>query len=132
MFADSFYWDLNDKTRAWSKRFMERFNGKAPGSLQAAVYGAVLHYLKAVDAAKSDDGAVVAEQMRKTPIDDFYTVNGTIRDDGRVLRDMYLLQVKDPSESKYPWDYYKLIATVAGEKAFRPLADGGCSLSVKK
>jgi len=85
-----------------------------------------------VDAAKSDDGAVVAEQMRKTPIDDFYTVNGTIRDDGRVLRDMYLLQVKDPSESKYPWDYYKLIATVAGEKAFRPLADGGCSLSVKK
>ena len=132
MFADSFYWDLNDKTRAWSKRFMERFNGKAPGSLQAAVYGAVLHYLKAVDAAKSDDGAAVAEQMRKTPINDFYTINGTIRDDGRVLRDMYLLQVKDPSDSKYPWDYYKLVTTVAGEKAFRPLADGGCPLIVKK
>jgi branched-chain amino acid transport system substrate-binding protein len=132
MFADSFYWDLNDKTCAWSKRFMERFNGKAPGSLQAAVYGAVLHYLKAVDAAKSDDGAVVAEQMRKMPINDFYTIDGTIRDDGRVLRDMCLWQVKDPSDSKYPWDYYKLIAAVTGENAFRRLADGGCPLVFKK
>ncbi|MGX9425923.1 MULTISPECIES: ABC transporter substrate-binding protein [Bradyrhizobium] len=132
MFADSFYWDLNDRTRAWSKRFMERFNGKAPGSLQAAVYGAVTHYLKAVEATKSDEGTVVAQQMRKTPINDFYTVNGTIREDGRVLRDMYLLQVKQPSDSKYPWDYYKVLATVSGDKAFRSLKDGNCPLLTEK
>jgi len=132
MFADSFYWDLDDKTREWSKRFMARFNGKAPGSLQAAVYGAVTHYLKAVEATKSDAGDVVAEQMRKTPIDDFYTHDGSIRADGRVLRDMYLLQVKDPSESKYPWDYYKVLAKVPGDKAFRPLKDGNCPLVAEK
>ncbi|WP_454628505.1 ABC transporter substrate-binding protein [Bradyrhizobium cenepequi] len=132
IFADSFYWDLNDKTRAWSKRFMERFNGKAPGSLQAAVYGAVTHYLKAVEATKSDEGTVVAQEMRKMPINDFYTVNGTIREDGRVLRDMYLLQVKQPSESKYPWDYYKVLATVSGDKAFRSLKDGNCPLLTEK
>jgi branched-chain amino acid transport system substrate-binding protein len=128
MFADSFYWDMNDKTREWSKRFMARFNGKAPGSLQAAVYGAVTHYLKAVAATKSDAGNIVVEEMRKTPINDFYTTNGTIRADGRVLRDMYLLQVKDPSESKYAWDYYKILATIPGDKAFRPLKDGDCPL----
>jgi branched-chain amino acid transport system substrate-binding protein len=128
MFADSFYWDFNDKTRAFSKRFMERFNGKAPGSLQAAVYGAVMHYLKAVEATKSDEGTVVAAQMRKMPIEDFYTTNGKIREDGRVLRDMYLLQVKDPEDSKYPWDYLKVIATVPGDKAFRSLKDGNCPL----
>ena len=132
IFADSFYWDLNDKTRAWSKRFMERFNGKAPGSLQAAVYGAVTHYLKAVEATKSDEGTVVAQQMRKMPINDFYTVNGSIREDGRVLRDMYLLQVKQPSESKYPWDYYKVLATVSGDKAFRSLKEGNCPLLTEK
>lgn len=128
IFADSFYWDHTDKTRAFSKRFMERFNGKAPGSLQAAVYGAVMHYLKAVEATKSDEGTVVAAQMRKMPIEDFYTTNGKIREDGRVLRDMYLLQVKDPEDSKYPWDYLKVIATVPGDKAFRPLKDGNCPL----
>jgi branched-chain amino acid transport system substrate-binding protein len=128
IFADSFYWDFNDKTRAFSKRFMERFNGKAPGSLQAAVYGAVMHYLKAVEATKSDEGTVVAAQMRKMPIEDFYTTNGKIREDGRVLRDMYLLQVKDPEDSKYPWDYLKVIATVPGDKAFRSLKDGNCPL----
>ncbi|MBI5133043.1 MAG: ABC transporter substrate-binding protein [Rhodopseudomonas palustris] len=132
MFADSFYWDLDDKTREWSKRFMARFNGKAPGSLQAAVYGAVTHYLKAVEATKSDEGSVVAEQMRKTPIEDFYTHGGSIRADGRVLRDMYLLQVKQPADSKYPWDYYKVLATVPGEKAFRPLKDGNCPLVSEK
>jgi branched-chain amino acid transport system substrate-binding protein len=128
IFADSFYWDANDKTREWSKRFMARFNGKAPGSLQAAVYGAVTHYLKAVEATKSDAGSVVVPQMKKTPINDFYTTNATIREDGRVIRDMYLLQVKDPSESKYPWDYYKILETIPGEKAFRPLKDGNCPL----
>lgn len=128
IFADSFYWDANDKTREWSKRFMARFGGKAPGSLQAAVYGAVTHYLKAVDASKSDAGSVVVPEMKKTPINDFYTTNASIREDGRVIRDMYLLQVKEPSESKYPWDYYKTLATVPGDKAFRPLKDGNCPL----
>jgi branched-chain amino acid transport system substrate-binding protein len=128
IFADSFYWDANDKTRAWSKRFMERFNGKAPGSLQAAVYGALTHYLKAVEATKSDVGSVVVPEMKKLPINDFYTTNASIREDGRVIRDMYLLQVKDPKESKYPWDYYKILDTVPGDKAFRPLKDGNCPL----
>ncbi|MDR6660786.1 branched-chain amino acid transport system substrate-binding protein [Tardiphaga robiniae] len=126
IFADSFYWDTNDKTREWSKRFMARFNGKAPGSLQAAVYGAVTHYLKAIEATKSDVGSVVVPEMKKLPINDFYTTNASIREDGRVIRDMYLLQVKQPSESKYPWDYYKILDTVPGEKAFRPLKDGNC------
>ena len=128
IFADSFYWDANDKTREWSKRFMARFNGKAPGSLQAAVYGAVTHYLKAVEATKSDAGSVVVPQMKKTPINDFYTTNASIREDGRVIRDMYLLQVKDPKDSKYPWDYYKILDTIPGDKAFRPLKDGNCPL----
>jgi branched-chain amino acid transport system substrate-binding protein len=128
IFADSFYWDSNEKTREWSKRFMARFNGKAPGSLQAAVYGAVTHYLKAVDATKSDAGSVVVPAMKKMPISDFYTTNGSIREDGRVIRDMYLLQVKDPKESKYPWDYYKILDTIPGDKAFRPLKDGNCPM----
>ena len=128
IFADSFYWDANDKTREWSKRFMARFNGKAPGSLQAAVYGAVTHYLKAVEATKSDAGSVVVPQMKKAPINDFYTTNASIREDGRVIRDMYLLQVKEPKDSKYPWDYYKILDTVPGDKAFRPLKDGNCPL----
>jgi branched-chain amino acid transport system substrate-binding protein len=128
IFADSFYWDATDRTRGWSKRFMARFNGKAPGSLQAAVYGAVTHYLKAIDAAKSASGAALVAEMKKLPINDFYTANASIREDGRVIRDMYLLQVKEPSESKYPWDYYKILATVPGEQAFRPLKDGNCPL----
>ncbi|MBF5095621.1 ABC transporter substrate-binding protein [Azospirillum sp. INR13] len=130
-FAESFYWDMNDETRAWSKRFMDRFNGRAPGGLQAAVYGAVTHYLKAIQAIDSDDATKVAEQMRKTPIDDFYTKNGSIRPDGRVIRDMYLMQVKKPSESKGAWDYYKVLETVSGDKAFRPMDQGGCPLVTK-
>ena len=128
IFADSFYWDMNDATRTWSKRFMERFNGRAPGSLQAAVYGAVTHYLKAVAAAKSDAGDVVNKEMRKLPIQDFYTQNASIREDGRVLRNMYLLQVKTPDESKYAWDYYKVLETIPGDRAFRPIQEGNCAL----
>jgi len=126
--ADSFYWDMDDSTRTWSKRFMERFNGKAPGSLQAAVYGAVTHYLKSIDAAKTDEAKAVSAKMREMPINDFYTKDGKIRSDGRVIRNMYLLQIKKPAESKYPWDYYKVLATVPGEQAFRPQAEGGCSI----
>ncbi len=128
LLADSFYWDMDDATRAWSKRFMARFNGRAPGSLQAAVYGAVTHYLKAVQAAGTDEAGAVMAQMRQMPIHDFYTKNAHLRRDGRVVRDMYLLQVKTPAESRYPWDYYKVVETVPGDKAFRPEAEGGCSL----
>ncbi len=129
--ADSFYWDMNDDTRKWSKRFMERSGGKAPGSLQAAVYGAVTHYLKSIDANGSDEAKSTVAKMRDIPINDFYTKNATIRTDGRVMRDMYLFQVKTPEESKYDWDFYKLLETVPADKAFRSQADGGCNSPAK-
>ncbi len=125
--TESFYWDLNDETRAFSKRFFEK-HGKQPSMVQAGVYSAVSHYLKAVKSAGTDDPDKVAEEMRKTPVNDFMTKNGTIRPDGRIMRDAYLFQVKAPNESKGPWDYYKLLATIPAEEAFRPLKDGGCDL----
>ncbi|PYB72291.1 ABC transporter substrate-binding protein [Rhizobium wuzhouense] len=129
--ADSFYWDMNEETRTWSKRFMERSGGKAPGSLQAAVYGAVTHYLKAIKATGSDDAKAAVAKMRDIPIEDFYTKNATIRTDGRVMRDMYLFQVKTPEESKYDWDFYTLLETVPADQAFRPQAEGGCPIPAK-
>jgi branched-chain amino acid transport system substrate-binding protein len=125
--TESFYWDLNDETRAFSKRFFDK-HGKQPSMVQAGVYSAVSHYLKAIKAAGTDDSDKVAAEMRKTPINDFMTKNGTIRPDGRVMRNAYLFQVKAPAESKGPWDYYKLLATIPAEEAFRPLKDGGCDL----
>jgi branched-chain amino acid transport system substrate-binding protein len=125
-----FYWDMNNDTRAWSKRFQEKF-GKPPTFDQAGVYSAVNHYLKAVKALGSKDPDKVMAKMREMPINDFMTKDGKLRIDGRVIRDMYLFEVKKPSESKGPWDYYKLIETVPGDEAFRPLDKGGCPL-VKK
>lgn len=125
--AESFYWDLNDETRAWSRRFAAEYGGAA-NMVQAGTYSAVLHYLKAVQAAGTDDTAAVATKMRQLPVNDFYTKNATVREDGRLVRDMYLFEVKTPTESKAPWDYYKLIATVRGEDAFRPLNEGNCPL----
>ena len=127
--ADSFYWDMNEETRAFSERFMERFNGRAPGSLQVAVYGAVMHYLKAVEANGGDEAVSTAAKMRELPIEDFYTSGATIREDGRVMRDMYLFRVKKPEESQYDWDFYEVLETVPAEQAFRPEAEGGCPLS---
>ncbi len=129
--TESFYWDLNDRTRAWSKRFAERHHGAMPTMVQAGVYSAVLHYLKAVDALKSDDGPKVIAKMKATPTDDPLFGKGTIRADGRKIHPMYLFEVKKPSESKGPWDYYKLRATIPAEQAFRPLDQGDCPL-VKK
>lgn len=126
MLTASFYWDQNDATRAWSRRFMER-HGKVPTMVQASAYGAVTHYLKAVAAAGSKDSAAVMRKMRETPINDFMTQNGRLRGDGRVVRDMHLFQVKTPAESNYPYDYYKHVATVPGEQAFRPLAQSECA-----
>ncbi|MGH6983412.1 MAG: ABC transporter substrate-binding protein [Stellaceae bacterium] len=128
MLTEAYYWDQNAQTRAFAKRFEAEFNGKVPTSGQAGVYGAVLHYLKAMQAAKTEDGVKVVAQMRKMPINDFMTHNGHIRIDGRVIRDMYLFQVKSPQESRYPYDYYKQLAVIPGDQAFRPLSESDCPL----
>ena len=128
--TNSFYWDKTDKTRAWGKRFIER-HGKAPTMIQAGVYSGTLHYLKAVQAAGTDEAMAVAAKMRATPVNDMYNDNVQIRADGRVLHEMNLVQVKAPSESKYPFDYYKILTTIPGENAFRPLSQSECPL-VKK
>jgi len=126
-----FYWDLNDKTRAWSKRFYDRLH-KEPTMNQAGVYGAVMHYLAAVKAVGGKDADKVMAKMRATPINDFMTENGSIRIDGRVMRDYYLFEVKKPSESKGEWDLYKIVAKVPASQAVRPLSEGGCPLVAKK
>ncbi|HYL47824.1 MAG TPA: ABC transporter substrate-binding protein [Stellaceae bacterium] len=128
MLTEAYYWDQNAQTRAFAKRFEAEYNGKVPTSGQAGVYGAVLHYLKAMAAAKTEDGVKVVAEMRKLPINDFMTHNGKIRIDGRVIRDMYLFQVKSPQESKYPYDYYKQLAVIPGDQAFRPLSESECPL----
>lgn len=128
LLTDAFYWDMDDKTRAWSKRFMERSGGRAPTSVQAGVYGAVLHYLKAIKQAGTDESLSVANTMKEMPVNDFWSDNYRIRKDGRLVRDMYLFEVKRPEESKYPWDYYKMVARVPGDQAFRPMSEGGCPL----
>jgi len=124
------YWDLNDKTRAWGKRYMEK-TGKEPTMNQAAYYSATLNYLNAVKAVGSTDPDKVMEQLRKTPIDDMFASGGVIRADGLMMHDMYVMQVKTAAESKGPWDYYKLLQTMKGEEAFGKLADSACPL-VKK
>ncbi len=130
LLAEAFYWDLNDETRAFSKRFMERVK-RPPTSAQAGVYSSVTHYLKAVKAAGTTDSAAVMKVMKETPINDFFAKGGRIREDGRMVHDMYLFEVKKPSESKGRWDDYKLLATVPGDQAFQPLEQSRCPL-VKK
>jgi branched-chain amino acid transport system substrate-binding protein len=125
-----FYWDLNDETRAWSKRFFDQ-KKRMPTMVQAGDYSAVMHYLKAVKASGTDDTATVMAKMRATPVNDFFAKNGKIRVDGRMVHDMYLAQVKKPSESKYPWDYYNIRQTIPGDQAFISLTDSKCPL-VKK
>lgn len=132
MLTETFYWDLNDQTRAWSKRFAAANSGKYPSMVQAGVYSSVIHYLKAVDAAKTDDGTKVAAKMKELPTDDILFGKGTVRADGRKIQPAYLFQVKKPSESKGPYDYYKLIATIPANEAFRPMSDGDCPLVSKK
>src|ERR1700757_2042480 len=131
LLAEAFYWDLNDDTRAFSKRFMERVK-RPPTSAQAGVYSSVMHYLKAVKAAGTVDSAAVMKIMKETPINDFFAKNGRIREDGRMVHDMYLFEVKTPSESRGRWDDYKLLATVAGDQAFQPLEQSRCPLVKKR
>lgn len=129
--TNTFYWDMNDETRAFAERFKAKSGGKPPTMMQAGTYGAVLHYLKAVEAAGTDDSDTVLAKMREMPINDVYTKNGSIREDGRVLRDYYLWRVKSPEESKGPWDFLTLIGTLPAEEAARPLSESECPL-VKK
>jgi branched-chain amino acid transport system substrate-binding protein len=130
LLAEAFYWDLNDDSRAFAKRFIERVK-RVPTSAQAGVYSSVTHYLKAVKAAGTTDSAAVMKLMKETPVNDFFAKNGRIREDGRMVHDMYLFEVKKPSESKGRWDDYKLLATVPGNEAFQPLEASRCPL-VKK
>jgi len=130
--TNTFYWDLNDKTRAFAKRFSALNGGKYPTMVQAGVYAGTLHYLKAVAALKSDDGAKVVAKMKEMPTDDPLFGKGTIRADGRKIHPAYLVEVKKPSESKGPYDYYKILATIPADQAFRPLADGECAMVLKK
>ncbi len=124
----SFYWDLNDETRAWSKRYAALMDGKVASMVQAGVYSGVHHYLAAVKAAGTTDPTVVAAKMHEMKVNDMYNKNVTIRPDGRVLHTMYLVQVKKPEESKYKYDYYKIVRSAPGEEVFRPLSEGGCPL----
>ena len=130
LLTEGFYWDLNDETRKFGKRFFDKAK-KMPSMIHAGVYSATLSYLKAVQAAGTDDADAVMAKLKSTPINDFFAKNGKIRVDGRMVHDMYLLQVKKPSESKYPWDYYTLKATIPADEAFQPLAKSTCRL-VKK
>jgi branched-chain amino acid transport system substrate-binding protein len=129
--TEAFYWDTNDQTRTWSDRFAKANGGKKPSMVQAGVYSGMLHYLKAVEAAKSKDTAVVMAKMKELPTDDPLFGKGSVRADGRKMHDLFLFEVKKPSESKGPWDYYKQIAVLPAEQAFRPLAESECPL-VKK
>jgi len=128
IFTETFYWDQNDQSRAFAKRFAAANKGIHPTMVHAGVYSAVLHYLKAVDATKSDDGTKVIAQMKATPTDDPLFGKGSIRADGRKIHPAYLVEVKKPAESKGPWDYHKIRATIPADQAFRPLAEGGCPL----
>lgn len=130
LLTDAWYWDLNDASRQFAKRFFDKMK-KMPGMNQAGVYSAVSSYLKAVQAAGSDDADAVMAQLKKMKIDDMFTANGYIREDGRMVHDMYLMQVKKPAESKQPWDYFTVKAVIPGEEAFQPLAQSRCPL-VKK
>jgi branched-chain amino acid transport system substrate-binding protein len=127
-YTDSFYWDLTDKTRAWSKRWSDRMGGMVPGLLHAGSYAAATHWLKAVKAAGSTNADAVVAKMKATPVNDFYNENVKIREDGRVMHTMYLWQVKPAAEAKSKFDFCKKLATIAPADAWRPLAEGGCPL----
>ena len=127
-YTDSFYWDMSERTRAWSKRWSERMGGRVPGLLHAGSYAAAYHWLKAVKAAGTTDADMVAAKMKAMPVNDFYNDNVKLREDGRVMHVMYLWQVKPVNEAKHPFDYCSKLATIAPVDAWRSLADGGCPL----
>lgn len=122
-----FYWDRDDETRAWSKKFYDR-TGKMPTMVQAGVYSSLMHYFKAVEATGTDDTDIVRKKMGETPVNDFFAHNGTIRPDGLMAHDMLLAEVKAPAESKGPWDYYKILRVIPGDEAYGPLSESTCPL----
>jgi branched-chain amino acid transport system substrate-binding protein len=126
--TEGFYWDLDDQNRAFAKRFMAR-TGRMPNMVHAGTYSAVTHYLKAVQAAGTDETAAVAAKMKETPVDDFFAKKGKVLANGRMVHDMYLFQVKSPAESKGPWDYYKHLSTIPGDQAFASLQESGCQVT---
>jgi branched-chain amino acid transport system substrate-binding protein len=126
-FVTAFYWDRDDESRAWSKRFFERHK-RMPTMAQAAVYSAIRHYLRAIAAAGTDEAKAVMAKMREIPVNDFYAKNGKVRQDGRMIHDMYFVQVKTPEESTGAWDYYRILSTIPSDQAFRPLDESGCPL----
>jgi branched-chain amino acid transport system substrate-binding protein len=126
----AFYWDRDEETRAFARRFLDR-HGRMPTQFQAGVYSGIMHYLKAVQAAGTDEAKAVVAKMREMPVNDFFAKGGKLREDGRMVHDMYLMQVKTPGESKGEWDLLKLIETIPGDRAFRPLDAGGCPLVIK-
>jgi branched-chain amino acid transport system substrate-binding protein len=128
----SFYWDRDEETRAWAKRFMERSGGFIPNLITAGTYASVLHYLKAIQAAGTDEGSAVAAKMREMPVNDFYNRNVAIRADGRVMHKTYLMKVKSPKDSKYRGDFYQTLAEMSGDDSFRPLAESECPLVTAK
>jgi branched-chain amino acid transport system substrate-binding protein len=130
LLTEAFYWDMNDETRAWSRRYFDKMK-KMPNMVQAGVYSSTLHYLQAVKAAGTVESSAVMKMMKATPINDLFAHNGRIREDGRMVHDMYLFEVKKPSESKEPWDDYRLVATIPAEEAFQPLSQSTCPL-IKK
>ena len=129
-FMVPYYWDMDDKTRGFAQRFYKKMS-KMPGEAQSGVYSGVLHYLQAVKAAGTKDQPKVLAKMREMPVEDMFSRNGKLLPNGRMIHDMYLVEVKSPAESKYPWDYYKILATVPAEKAFRKLSESTCPLTKK-
>jgi len=127
LLTTAFYWGRDEDTRSFAKRFYEAYK-LMPTMYQAGIYSGIMHYLRAIEATGTDDAKKVIAKMRETPINDMFAKNGRIREDGRMVHDMYLMQVKSPAESKGEWDLYKLLATVPGDEAFRPLSEGGCPL----
>lgn len=127
MLTTGWYWDMNDETREWAQRYHKRF-GRMPSMIHAGVYSSTLHYLNAVKETDSDDSQVVRAKMIETPINDMFAKNGVLREDGRMVHDMYLAQVKTPAESKSEWDLYKILRTIPADQAYRPLAQSQCKL----
>ncbi len=126
--TEAWYWDRDEESRAFARRFAERHRGAMPTQYQAGIYSAVRHYLQAIEAAGTDEAMAVAARMRATPVNDMFARNGTVRADGRMVHDMYLVEAKRPDQSRGEWDLYNILATIPGDEAFRPMAEGGCPL----
>jgi len=129
LLTTSFYWDMDDKTREWSKRYFAKMN-RMPTMWQAGVYSSVIHYLEAIKETGTDEPLKVAAKMRDKPVEDFFSRNGKLREDNLMVHDLWLVQVKKPEESKYPWDYYQILAKISGEDAFGPI-DPACAMAKK-